>query len=81
MREFTYDAHFDYDEDVNAFVVSFHDLPLCATQGRDRQHAAEMAKEVLKIWLEDMEEKNVPFPIPVTRNDGKNYVSITAQLP
>lgn len=78
MRELTYDATFV--ENDGAVVVLFHDLPGCNTQGRDREQAKERAKEALENWLDTLEHSGVPFPKPSIRNDGKEYVSVTAVL-
>ena len=78
MREFTYDARFIEEDDV--VVVLFDDLPGCNTQGKDRAQAKEMAKEALENWLDTLEHSGIQFPTPSTRNDGNEYVSITAVL-
>jgi predicted RNase H-like HicB family nuclease len=80
MRKFTYDATFIDDDDDGVIAVLFHDLPGCNTQGRDREQAKERAKEALENWLDTLEYLGVPFPKPSVRNDGKEYIGITAVL-
>lgn len=38
-----------------AYNVFFPELPGCFTYGETLEHAKEMAKEVLELWLEEME--------------------------
>ena len=79
MRRYVYDAQFIPDDDV--IFVMFHDLPGCNTQGRNPEHAAEMAKEALNNWLDTLEYNGKVFPEPSVRNDGAEYINIVAELP
>ena len=43
-----------------------------ATYGRNRSHAIEMAKEVIRLRLMDFVDDNLPFPKPRTIEQLKN---------
>lgn len=49
----SYYAIFDPAKE-GGYNVSFPDFPGCVTFGRSFEEAKEMAKEVLKLWLEEL---------------------------
>jgi predicted RNase H-like HicB family nuclease len=85
MREVTYTAKFIPTE-LGTVGVSFPDVPGANTWGENRDHALDMAREVLELWLETLEDDGIPFPkaSPIDsaefNTDGAEYVKITAQL-
>ena len=65
MEKITYYARFGYCDDFGWFddsnplrvCVSFPDVPSANTAGCTKEHAVEMAKEVLKLCLENSNDK------------------------
>ena len=56
-------------EENGMFSVSFPDLPGCGTCGDDIEDAVNMAKDILCLWLYDMEQdKKVIPPARATHN-------------
>ncbi len=44
------------------YNVSFPSFPGCVTSGRDFEESREKAKEVLELWLEEMQSQNEEIP-------------------
>jgi len=44
------------------FNVSFPDFPGCVTFGRNFEEAKKMAKEVLKLWIGELNTRNKHVP-------------------
>jgi predicted RNase H-like HicB family nuclease len=44
------------------FNVSFPEFPGCVTFGKDLRQAKQMAREVLELWLEQLEADKEPIP-------------------
>ena len=65
MKNVTYYARFGYCNDFGLFddstplrvCVSFPDVPSANTAGCTKEHAIEMAKEVLKLCLDECNER------------------------
>jgi predicted RNase H-like HicB family nuclease len=49
------------------YNVSFPNFPGCVTYGRSFEHAKEMAEEVLKMWLEVMDDQKKDYRVYDTR--------------
>ncbi|MEK7618258.1 MAG: type II toxin-antitoxin system HicB family antitoxin [Patescibacteria group bacterium] len=49
------------------FNVSFPDFPGCVTFGKNFEHAKEMAKEVLELWIEELNANRQLIPKRVFR--------------
>lgn len=60
MRKYKFYAIFDYAED--GISISFPDLPGCISCGYSTEEAIQMAKEALQLYLEDMNQKDIPLP-------------------
>ncbi|MEN2773867.1 type II toxin-antitoxin system HicB family antitoxin [Acetivibrio clariflavus] len=60
MSKCKFYAIFDYAED--GISISFPDLPGCISSGYSTEEAIEMAKEALQLYLEDMNQKDIPQP-------------------
>ncbi len=69
-----YTAVFEREED-GKYTVRFPSLPGCFTYGNNLKHAHEMAKEVLELWLEVLEENKKPIPI-----ERKNVIACISKL-
>jgi predicted RNase H-like HicB family nuclease len=48
--------------ELGGYNVSFPKLPGCHTQGDSFDHAKAMAQEVLELWLEEIDGKNLGQP-------------------
>ena len=48
----------------NGYLVSFPDLPGCNTEGDSIEEAVYMAKDVLCLWLYDLEADGNEMPVP-----------------
>ena len=61
-----YTAVFDPAEE-GGFNVSFPDFPGCVTFGKSFEEAKQMAKEVLELWLEELQASEQEIPIKTKR--------------
>ena len=55
-----YPAIFTYAED--GISIEFPDLPGCITCADTEEEAIQMAKEVLKLWMQELEKNKDPYP-------------------
>ncbi|MEK7535602.1 MAG: type II toxin-antitoxin system HicB family antitoxin [Patescibacteria group bacterium] len=58
----SYFAIFEPAEE-GGYNVAFPDFPGCVTFGKNFEHAKEMAKEVLELWLEELGSQKEEIPI------------------
>ena len=49
------------------FNVSFPDFPGCVTFGKNFEEAKRMAKEVLELWLEELQASKEEIPVKTKR--------------
>ena len=49
------------------YNVSFPDFPGCVTFGRNFEEAKAKAKEVLELWLQELQARHEEIPIKVQR--------------
>lgn len=59
MEKYIYPAVFSYEEVI---YVYFPDFPGCMTDASDETEAYSNAKDVLELWLYDMECRGIKFP-------------------
>jgi len=57
----SYYAFFEPAEE-GGYNVSFPDFPGCVTFGKTFEEAKKMGKEVLGLWIEELESKHEQFP-------------------
>ena len=81
---YIYPAIFDYDND--GISISFPDLPGCFSCGANDQEALYMAKEVLGLYMIDLEEDKQDIPIATTLNkieiaDNQRVVLVEVWMP
>ncbi len=62
MSQYMYIAHFEWEEDSNAYNVSFPDLPGCFTFGSSVAEAIHMAKDALEGFLIVSEDTKEDIP-------------------
>jgi antitoxin HicB len=67
-------------KDGKFILVTFPDIPEAITQGNDRPHALEMAKEVLELAMEFYFEDRRPVPEPSKAKRGQAVVELSASL-
>lgn len=60
-----YPAIFTYAED--GISIEFPDLPGCLTCADTEEEAIHMAKEVLKLWMQELEKDKYKIPQPSKR--------------
>ena len=65
QRIHNYFAVFDPAEE-GGFNVSFPEFTGCATFGRTFEEAREKAREVLELWLEELQARGDKIPIKKT---------------
>ena len=68
MAKYLYPAVFTQESD-GGYLVNFHDIEGCYTQGDNLQDAYEMAEDVLCLCLYDLEESNGIIPLPSNPTD------------
>lgn len=51
----------------NGFNVSFPDFPGCVTFGQTFEEAKKMAKEVLELWIEELNANQEQIPAQIYR--------------
>jgi len=67
-------------KDGKFILVTFPYIPEAITQGNDRPHALEMAKEVLELAMEFYFEDRRPVPEPSKAKRGQAVVELSASL-
>jgi antitoxin HicB len=75
---YQYPARFERDRRSTTYTVTFPDFDWGITQGDDLEDAMEMARDVLKILLQDCIERRLPLPEPSKRGRGYRTVSLPA---
>jgi len=73
-----YPARFERDRRSGSYTVTFPDFDWGVTQGDDLDEAVEMARDVLKILLNDCIERRLPLPKPSKRGRGYRTVGLSA---
>jgi antitoxin HicB len=76
---YQYPARFERDRRSGSYTVTFPDFDWGITQGDDFDEAMEMARDVLKILLDDCIEHRLALPRPSKRGRGYRVVSLPAQ--
>lgn len=73
MEKYIYPAVFSYEDVI---YIRFPDFPDCMTDARCETEAYANAKEVLELWLYDMECRGIDFPqrsalkdVPLNKNE------------
>ena len=61
MEPITYTIELVPLED-GGFSVTVPALPGCVTWGESFDHAVEMAREAIELWLEELQEHGEPIP-------------------
>ena len=67
-------------KDGKFILVTFPDIPEAITQGDNRAHALEMAKEALELALEFYFDDERPVPMPSQPKRGQAVVEIPPSL-
>lgn len=57
---YTYPAIFKYDDDK--IYISFPDLESCSTFAENEEEAIEFAKQILSLYIDGIDEKDLPTP-------------------
>lgn len=52
-------------EESGGFSVTVPALPGCVSQGDTREHALEMVREAIEVYLESLEAHGDPVPGPI----------------
>ncbi len=80
MKKIVYPALFEPEE--QGYNVSFPDLPGCFTCGDSLDEALFLAEDVLRGYLEWLEEDGESFPIPSDprkiENSGNGFISLVS---
>jgi antitoxin HicB len=66
--------------DGKFILVTFPDIPEAITQGDNRTHALEMAKEALELALEFYFDDQRPVPLPSRPRRGQAVVSLSPSV-
>jgi antitoxin HicB len=75
----SFPVHLEAAEE-GGFVVTFPDIPEAITQGDNRAHALEMAKEALELAMEFYFEDRRPVPAPTKAKRGQPTIELSASL-
>jgi len=67
-------------KDGEFVLVTFPDIPEAITQGDNRAHALEMAKEALELAMEFYFEDRRPVPAPSKAKRGQTVVELSASM-
>jgi len=51
-----------HKEALGGFTVTVPALPGCVTYGEDTDHAIEMAKEAIELYIEELKERGEDIP-------------------
>ena len=71
-------ARFQLDRPSGSYTVTFPDFDWGVTQGDDLDDAMFMARDLLKVFLEDCIEHRKPLPKPSPKGRGHRIVSLRA---
>ncbi|HUY95002.1 MAG TPA: type II toxin-antitoxin system HicB family antitoxin [Terracidiphilus sp.] len=66
--------------DGKFILVTFPDIPEAITQGDNREHALEMAKEALEVAMDFYFEDRRPVPMPSKPKRGQAVVELPASV-
>jgi antitoxin HicB len=75
---YQYPARFERDRRSGSYTVTFPDFDWGVTQGDDLDDAMDMARDLLKIFLEDCIERRAAPPTPSKKGRGCHIVSLPA---
>ncbi|RLD69807.1 MAG: type II toxin-antitoxin system HicB family antitoxin [Bacteroidetes bacterium] len=64
-----------YKEPEGQYTVSVPTLPGCITFGKNIEHAIEMAKEAIELYIEELEARGEEVP------DDKNTLEYSLSMP
>jgi antitoxin HicB len=67
-------------KDGKYVLVTFPDIPEAITQGKNRAHALEMAKEALESAIDVYLEYRRPIPAPSKPKRGQSVVELSPSL-
>ena len=67
-------------KDGKFILVTFPDIPEAITQGNDRDHALEMAKEALEVAMDFYFEDQRPVPAPSKPRRGQAVVELPVSV-
>ena len=67
-------------KDGKFILVTFPDIPEAITQGDNREHALEMAKDALQLAMDFYFEDRRPVPAPSKPKRGQDVVELPASL-
>lgn len=73
-----YPAQFPLNRPSGTYTVTFPDFDWGVTQGDDLDDAMFMARDLMKIFLEDLIQHRQPLPKPSKRGRGYRTVSLPA---
>lgn len=62
--KYFYPAIFSHDAEKGTFAAVFPDIPGCQAFGRTMDETASRARNAMAASLLEMEEKEIPFPLP-----------------
>jgi len=67
-------------KDGRFILVTFPDIPEAITQGNNRSHALEMAKEALELSMEFYFDDMRPVPMPTKPKRGQAVVDLSPSV-
>lgn len=80
MTIYTYSIVLTPEPDGSAYNVTVPALPGCVTWGTTVQHAVEMARDAISLWVEDMAADGEPVPVEVI-SPVLSVVSVESPIP
>jgi antitoxin HicB len=75
---YQYPARFQLNRPSGTYTVTFPDFDWGVTQGDDIDDSMDMARDLLKIFLEDCVQHRKPLPKPSKKGRGYRTVSLPA---
>jgi antitoxin HicB len=75
---YQYPARFQLNRPSGTYTVTFRDFDWGVTQGDDFEDAMDMARDLMKIFLEDCIEHHKALPRPSKKGRGYRTVSLPA---
>lgn len=80
MTTYTFSIVLTPEQDGSAYNVTVPALPGCVTWGTTLQHAIEMARDAISLWVEDMAADGEPIPVEAIPS-VLSVVSIQSPVP
>jgi len=75
-EKYKYRIDIIWSSEDDCYVVNVPELEGCMTHGETLDEAAAMAEEAISCYLESLEKKGIPAPIPISEKNFSGKIAI-----